>query len=57
MAPLDDDERQALIDGLHRAVARAKAICARAELACRDAQAVRLPRPWNAHGEDRIGEA
>jgi hypothetical protein len=41
MAPLDDDERQALIDGLHRAVARAEAICARAELACRDAQAVR----------------
>src|SRR5262245_61295939 len=41
MAPLDDDERQALIDGLRRAVARAKAICARAELACRDAQAVR----------------
>jgi hypothetical protein len=31
MAPLDDDERQALIDGLHRAVARAKA-----RLACGD---------------------
>ena len=41
MAPLDDDERQALMDGIRRAVVRAKAICARAELACRDAQAVR----------------
>jgi len=41
MAPLDDDERQALMDGIRRAVVRAKAICARAELACRNAQAVR----------------
>jgi len=33
MARPNDDERQALIDGVRRAVARTKAICARAEIA------------------------
>jgi hypothetical protein len=36
-----DDERQALIDALRGAVARAKVICAKAEIACRNAQVVR----------------
>jgi len=36
-----DDERQALIDAVRVAVARAKAICAKAEIACKDAQTVR----------------
>src|SRR5262245_7607719 len=41
MAGPRDDERQALIDALRVAVARAKATCARAEIACNDARAVR----------------
>lgn len=36
-----NDDRQALIDGLRVAIAHAKAICARAETACKNAQAIR----------------
>ena len=41
MAGQHEEERDALIDALHAAIARAKVACARAEIARKDAQAIR----------------
>ena len=41
MASPTDDERLALIEALRAALIRARGVCARAEIACQDARAIR----------------